>query len=83
MLFDLPVIIVLRIVFVTAVINLATILLILLSCRCINMWPLTSFLTKYPWFKRFFKWHCYVWYVLLPSVLIHAVFALSVTRFPF
>jgi len=83
MILSLPVIVILRIIYVTAMVNLITILLILLSCRCINMWPVTSFLTKYPWFKRFFKWHCYVWYVLLPSVLIHAVFALSLLRFPF
>lgn len=71
------------VIFITAMINLLAICLILLSCRCINMWPLTSFLSKYPWFKRFFKWHCYFWYLFIPSVIIHAFFALSVIGFPF
>ncbi len=78
-----PAIVYARVVFVTALINLVSLVLVLFSCRCINMWPVTSFLTKYPWFKRFFKWHCYLWYVLLPSVIVHAFFALSLLGFPF
>lgn len=72
-----------RVIFITAMINLITLALILLSCRCINMWKLTSVLTKSPWYKRFFRWHCYVWYIFLPSVVIHAVFALTLMGIPF
>jgi len=67
----LPTIVLLRTLFVTAIINIMTILLILFSCRCINTWKLTSRLAKYRWLKRFFKWHCYVWYIFLPSVSLH------------
>lgn len=78
-----PAIVYARVVFITAIINLVALALILLSCRCINTWKLTSFLTKYSWYKRFFKWHCYVWYVFLPSVIIHAIFALTLMGIPF
>ncbi len=72
-----------RIVFITAMINIAAILLILSSCRCINTWKLNSGLTKIPGFKRFFKWHCYLWYIFIPSVIIHAIFALILMGIPF
>ena len=72
-----------RIVFITAIINLISILMVLLSCRCINMWKLTSWVSKYPWYKRYFKWHCYLWYIFLPSVIIHMIFALKMFGFPF
>ena len=72
-----------RIVFVTALINIAAILLVLLSCRCVNMWKITAGLSKPAWFKHFFRWHCYLWYVFLPSVIIHAVFALKLMGIPF
>jgi hypothetical protein len=75
--------VVLRVIFVTAMINILTILLILFSCRCINTWKITSGLTKYHWFKRYFKWHCYLWYVFLPSVVIHAVLAIMTLGVPF
>ncbi len=72
-----------RVVFVTAMINLASVSLILFSCRCLNMWKITSGLNKQAWFKRVFRWHCYIWYILVPSIVIHAVFALKVLGIPF
>jgi hypothetical protein len=72
-----------RIVFVTAIINLAFIALILLSCRCMNMWKLTAGLNKQPWYKKVFRWHCYLWYVFLPSLIIHAIFAIRLLGVPF
>lgn len=78
-----PAIVLLRVVFITAIINIITILMILLSCRCINTWKVTSGLMKLPWFKRFFKWHCYVWYVFLPSVVIHIILAFLALGVPF
>ncbi|HEX7476071.1 MAG TPA: hypothetical protein VF318_08920 [Dehalococcoidales bacterium] len=73
----------LRIVFITAMINILSISLVLFSCRCMNIWKITAGLNKLAWFKRFFKWHCYLWYVLLPSIIIHAIFALKLIGIPF
>ena len=78
-----PAILMLRIVFITAIINIIAVLPILLSCRCINIWKMTSGLNRFPWFKRFFKWHCYFWYIFIPSVIIHAIFALMSMGIPF
>lgn len=72
-----------RIVFVTAMINIVFVLLVLFSCRCINMWKISSGLRHYGWFKKFFSWHCYAWYVLLPSIIVHAVFAIRLLGVPF
>jgi hypothetical protein len=72
-----------RIIFITAMINIITILMILLSCRCINTWKITKWINKYAWFKRYFKWHCYIWYILLPSLLIHIIFAIRLLGVPF
>jgi hypothetical protein len=72
-----------RIVFVTAMINLAAIALILFSCRCINTWKLTSVINKHAWFKKFFRWHCYLWFILLPSLVLHAVLAIRLLGVPF
>jgi hypothetical protein len=72
-----------RIVFITAIINLAAIALILLSCRCMNTWKLNSALNKQAWYKKFFKWHCYLWFVLSPSVILHAVLAIRLMGVPF
>jgi hypothetical protein len=73
----------LRIVFVTALINILAILMVLFSCRCMNTWKITGGLNKLAWFKHFFRWHCYLWYVFLPSVIVHAVFALKLLGIPF
>ena len=72
-----------RIIFITAMFNIVLMLMILLSCRCMNTWKLTSWLNKQAWFKAYFKWHCYVWYILLVSLVVHAVFALRFFGVPF
>ena len=72
-----------RIVFITALINLVSFLLVLLSCRCVNTWKLTAWLNRYGWFKRFFKWHCFLWYIFLPSMIIHIIFAFMIAGIPF
>ncbi len=64
-------------IFTLGIINLVSILLILLSCRCIPGWKLTSKLMKYGVYKRFFRYHCYIWWVFWPSVVIHAIFAIG------
>jgi hypothetical protein len=78
-----PAIVMLRIVFITAMVNIVFLLLILFTCRCMNMWKITSPLNKFSWFKQVFKWHCYLWYIFLPSLIIHIVFAIWVLGVPF
>jgi len=34
------------------------------------------------WYKSFFKWHCHIWKIFWPSVILHAVLALTVFGWP-
>jgi len=72
-----------RIIFITSMLNIALLILILTTCRCMNTWRLTSWLNKQAWFKKYFRWHCNVWYFFLVSVIVHAVFALRLFGIPF
>jgi hypothetical protein len=35
-------------------------------------------LMTHPWYKTFFKYHCYVWWVFWTSVIIHVTLAIGV-----
>jgi len=71
-----------RIIFVLGIINLLTGLMIFFSCRCLPGSRLGKGLMKRPWYQRFFKLHCYIWWVFLASVFIHAIFALVYIGWP-
>ncbi len=73
----------LRIVFVLGIVNLVSVLAILLTCRCIPMWRLTRGINQYGWYKKVYRFHCYVWWLFIPSVVIHAVLAVLLTGIPF
>jgi hypothetical protein len=38
---------------------------------------------KYSAFQNFYKYHCYIWRVFWPSVLLHSVLALMFFGLPF
>jgi cytochrome b561 len=46
------------------------------TCRFIPTFNLTKPLVNKKWFKTIYKYHTYIWWLLGPSVLIHAVIAL-------
>jgi hypothetical protein len=66
-----------RLVFILGITNLVTGGLVLLSCRCIPGSKVTGNLMKYQAYKRFYRYHCYIWWVFLISVAVHAVFAIG------
>jgi len=76
-------IIVAKLIFSLGIINLVTVALIFFSCRCIPGIQIVGKLMKYPAYKRFFSYHCYIWWVLLPSVVVHASLALVFLGVPF
>ena len=65
-----------NIILVTALINIVTVLLLFFTCRFIPTFNLTKPLVNKKWFKTIYKYHTYIWWLLGPSVLIHAVIAL-------
>jgi hypothetical protein len=62
-----------NVILVTGIINLALILILFFTCRFIPSVRLTKSLTNHKWFRLLYKYHSYLWWVLIPSVLIHAV----------
>ena len=72
-----------RIIFILAIVNLLSGALILLSCRCIPGLKISGNLMRIMVYQRFFHYHCYIWQVFWPSVLVHAVLALTLIGIPF
>jgi cytochrome b561 len=65
-----------NVILVTALINIVLVLLLFFTCRFIPSVKMTKSLVGKKWFKLLYKYHSYVWWILVPSVLIHAVIAL-------
>ena len=72
-----------RIVFIFAITNLVTGVLVLFTCRCIPGLKITGNLMKYSAYKRLFRHHCYIWLAFWVSVMVHAIFALTLLGIPF
>jgi len=72
-----------RIIFSLGIVNLVTGLLIFFSCRCLPGSRLGKSLAKHKWYQRFFKLHCWIWWVFWVSVVVHAVFAMVYLGWPF
>ena len=72
-----------RIIFILGIVNLVTGTLLFLTCRCIPGWNVTSGLMKLKFYQRLFPYHCYLWWVFWPAVVVHIIFALAFMGFPF
>ena len=64
------------IILITGIINLVAFLILLFSCRFIPGTSLTKSLTKKSWYNSVYKYHSYVWWVFVPSVVLHAIIAI-------
>ncbi len=71
-----------RTIFILGIINLITALLIFSSCRCIPGSRIGSKLMQHRPFKGFYKYHCYIWRVFWPSVIVHAFLAITYFGWP-
>ena len=72
-----------RLIFILAIINLVSGVLIFLSCRCIPGLRISGQIMKITAYARFYKIHCYIWWVFWISVLAHAVIAIGFMGIPF
>jgi hypothetical protein len=72
-----------RVIFVLGIINLVTGLLIFFSCRCLPGSRLGKGWMKHKWYQRFFKMHCFIWWVFWSSVVVHAIFVMVYLGWPF
>jgi hypothetical protein len=71
-----------RVIFTLGIINLVTGLLIFFSCRCLPGSRIGKGLMKQRWYQRYFKIHCYIWWIFWGSVVVHAVFAIIYFGWP-
>ena len=72
-----------QVMFILGIVNLVTGLAIFFSCRCIHGARILGKLTKHSAYQRFNKYHCYIWRVFWPSVLIHASLGIAFFGIPF
>ena len=77
------VLIAMRILFILGIINLVAGLLIFFSCRCLPGSRIGKGLMKHPWYQKFFKLHCYIWWIFWVSVVVHAILAIIYIGWPF
>lgn len=76
-------IVALRVLFILGIVNLVTGLLLFFSCRCLPGSRWGKGLMKHGWYQRFFKNHCYIWWVFWCSVVVHAILAMVYLGWPF
>ncbi|MAF13446.1 MAG: hypothetical protein CMI53_00935 [Parcubacteria group bacterium] len=70
-----------KILFWAGIANVIFILLVFFSCRCLAGQKITTWLFRYSWFKKVYKYHCYYWWAFFVSVLIHTFLAFYVFGF--
>jgi hypothetical protein len=73
----------LRLVLILGVFQTLVALAIFLSCRCVSGFKPASRLTRSVAFRKFFKYHCYYWWLFWISVAVHVLLAISITGNPF
>jgi hypothetical protein len=71
-----------RIIFILGVVNIVTAILIAGSCRCVPGSKLLGKFTKFPAYQRFYGYHCHIWKIFWPSIIIHAFLALMFFGWP-
>ena len=72
-----------RIIFILGLVNSVTGLSIFFSCRCLPGSSIGKSLMKRPRFQKFYKFHCYLWWIFWPSVVIHATLVFVYLGWPF
>ncbi len=71
-----------RVVVALGIVNLVMGLLIFFSCRCLPGSRIARNWMQSKRYQRFYRYHCYIWWVFWTSVIVHAVFAVSLFGLP-
>jgi len=72
-----------QIIFVLGVVNFLMALAILTTCRCIPGSSIFKKFTRNRVYQKFFKVHCYLWWIFWPSVIAHVIFTIMRVGVPF
>ena len=70
-----------RLIFLLGILNVVTGLLIFFSCRCLPGSRIGAALMQNRLYKGYYKWHCHIWKVFWPSVMVHAILAIVLFGF--
>ncbi len=71
-----------RVILVLGIVNATLLLAMLLSCRCfIGAKPL-AWITRTSGYKKFARYHCWLWWPLWASVVTHAILAIIYIKWP-
>ena len=65
-----------NIIFILGIVNLLTGFTIFFSCRCLPTSKIGKGLMQKGWYKNFYQYHCLIWKIFWPSVIIHAILAI-------
>lgn len=72
-----------KIVYILGIANIAGLLLVFFSCRCLMGSALAKKLMQHEWYRKFYNAHCYYWWLFFVSVALHAALAILVYGNPF
>ena len=72
-----------RLMFILGILNLVSGLAVFLSCRCLPGSKIGARLMRWQPYKRYYRYHCYIWYAFWPSVVAHAVLGITYFGWPF
>ncbi len=73
-----------QIIFILGITNLVGALLVVLTCRCIPALSIVrGKLMQHKAYQRFYRYHCYYWWLFWASVVAHAIFAIQRVGVPF
>jgi len=64
------------IVLITAIINIVSLLVLFFTCRLIPSLHMANTLKEKGWYKSLYKYHSYLWWLLVPSASVHAIIAI-------
>ena len=71
-----------RTVVVLGIVNAALLLVMLLSCRCVIGAQPFARITRSSAYKKFARFHCWLWLLLGASVITHAILAVHYIGWP-
>ena len=67
-----------QVIVTLGVLNIIMAVLLFSTCRCIPGLKPFGKLMERPGYRSYYKYHCYLWWVFWPSVVVHASLAIVV-----
>jgi len=72
-----------KLTYVLGITNILGLVLVYFSCRCLPGTKFLGKLSRYKWYQKFYRYHCYYWWFFFISVFLHTIIALIIFGNPF